>query len=880
MGASRWLPLFVSSALLGAFGAVIIQAPEAAAVPAVQPAVFSTPGCVTWSMPTGVSAVSIAATGAAGGSQGAGIGGGAAAGGYGDTVRAILSDAAGSTLDVCTDVGGGSGGNNGGGASGVSLGSFLTSPVLVAGGGGGAGGGDGCGGYCGSGAGGNVSQNGTNPRGVGLGAGTFGYGAVSSTTAPYGSVGVGGTTSYATAGSSGSAPTDAAPGVGGSGGSGFNGGGGGGGGGGYYGGGGGGGSAIGYGGPGGGGGSDYCVDAAVVTSSVAGCAVLAGGVTTPPASVTITPITEAVAFTSAAPSGSAAVVGGSYSPTATVSAEFPNDTPGTASFSVDPSSDAGVCVQTGSSANFLLEAPGTCIIDVSATTSADGATAPVVTQSFTIVGDPALSWNQPGPIVYGSTLAAVLNASSGGVTGVFSYTAAGSGSTAYPETAVSSTTVLAAGAYTLTATFTPSSAGYLPGVTVSTDLTVTPATPVVSITNLPATGIAGSSFTPDYTTTGDGTVFNVTVSPGTVCAASQSGTVEFLTAGTCTLTPSVAATNNYTQATGTPVEVTVDAPATITSTATAYLPWLRSGSFTITTAGTPTATVTETGTLPYGLAFTPGPGGTATIAGTAGLLSLGTHTVTITATNGVGAPAVQTLTVVVGFAPALAAPTSAHLTVGHGGDIRFFAFGYPVPSLTVIGALPAGMTFVDNGDGTGALTGTPATASTGLYNIEVTATNPFGASTRTVTIDVHGLPRAAPITVTNPGAQTSTTGTAASLAIAATDSAYGQTLSYSATGLPAGLTIETSSGLISGTPTSVGIFPVAVTATDKKGASGSAAFTWTVAPPEPPTAQQQACSVNTLNGTETRTRVVTLQGDQWIAGNWSAWSVCMTTTGS
>src|SRR6185312_14455098 len=52
-------------------------------------------------------------------------------------------------------------------------------------------------------------------------------------------------------------------------------------------------------------------------------------------------------------------------------------------------------------------------------------------------------------------------------------------------------------------------------------------------------------------------------------------------------------------------------------------------------------------------------------------------------------------------------------------------------------------------------------------------------------------------TVTNPGSQTSTVGTPASLQIHATDSATGQTLTYSATGLPAGLSINSSSGLIS-----------------------------------------------------------------------------------
>jgi subtilase family serine protease len=84
------------------------------------------------------------------------------------------------------------------------------------------------------------------------------------------------------------------------------------------------------------------------------------------------------------------------------------------------------------------------------------------------------------------------------------------------------------------------------------------------------------------------------------------------------------------------------------------------------------------------------------------------------------------------------------------------------------------------------------------------------------------------VTVTNPGSQTGTVGTAASLQVSASDSASGQTLTYSATGLPAGLSISSSTGLISGTPTTAGTSSVTVTATDTTGASGSASFTWTI----------------------------------------------------
>jgi Putative Ig domain len=86
------------------------------------------------------------------------------------------------------------------------------------------------------------------------------------------------------------------------------------------------------------------------------------------------------------------------------------------------------------------------------------------------------------------------------------------------------------------------------------------------------------------------------------------------------------------------------------------------------------------------------------------------------------------------------------------------------------------------------------------------------------------------VTVNSPGSQTGTVGTAASLQISATDTAAG-TLSYGASGLPAGLSVNTSTGLISGTPTTAGASNVTVTAADSTGPSGSASFTWTISSP-------------------------------------------------
>ena len=99
-----------------------------------------------------------------------------------------------------------------------------------------------------------------------------------------------------------------------------------------------------------------------------------------------------------------------------------------------------------------------------------------------------------------------------------------------------------------------------------------------------------------------------------------------------------------------------------------------------------------------------------------------------------------------------------------------------------------------------------------------------GLATNSFAVNINGNPNA--VTVTNPGNQTGTVGTPASLQIQASDP--GQTLTYSATGLPAGLSINSSTGLISGTPTATGSSNVTVTVTAGNGSSGTAAFTWTI----------------------------------------------------
>ncbi|PRY38186.1 S8 family peptidase [Umezawaea tangerina] len=81
--------------------------------------------------------------------------------------------------------------------------------------------------------------------------------------------------------------------------------------------------------------------------------------------------------------------------------------------------------------------------------------------------------------------------------------------------------------------------------------------------------------------------------------------------------------------------------------------------------------------------------------------------------------------------------------------------------------------------------------------------------------------------VANPGSQATTVGTAVSLQLTAVNGTSPYT--WTATGLPAGLSIS-SSGLISGTPTTEGTSSVTVTATDAAAKTASATFSWVVNP--------------------------------------------------
>jgi subtilisin-like proprotein convertase family protein len=164
---------------------------------------------------------------------------------------------------------------------------------------------------------------------------------------------------------------------------------------------------------------------------------------------------------------------------------------------------------------------------------------------------------------------------------------------------------------------------------------------------------------------------------------------------------------------------------------------------------------------------------------------------------------------------------------------------------------------------------TPAQVQTALVNNSIpnTLTGVGGTSpNKLLNIDFLNGGTPSTVTVANPGNQSGTVGTAASVA----NSASGGTAPYSwsATGLPAGLSISASTGTISGSPTTAGSSSVTVTATDSSSPakSGSASFTWTVNPVGTCTPQTNGTNV-TISDNATVESSVSVSG---CTGNASA----------
>ncbi|HQR21874.1 MAG TPA: putative Ig domain-containing protein [Burkholderiaceae bacterium] len=465
---------------------------------------------------------------------------------------------------------------------------------------------------------------------------------------------------------------------------------------------------------------------------------------------------------------------------------------------------------TAATSNFTIRATDTA--------SASGTRAYSITTSAAIVVNPA---NLPGGTVgtaYSSTISAT--GGTGAKTFAVSAGALPAGLTLNASTGVISGTPTAAATYafTIRATDTIGATG-----TRAYSVTINPAI-VVNPASLPG-GTLGTPYSQSISPTGGTGTYTFSVSAGALPA----GLTLNAATGAITGTPTTAATSNFTiratdgnGAIGSRAYTVAIAAAIVVNPAS--LPGGTVGSAyssTVTaTGGTGTRTFSvSVGTLPAGLALN---ASTGVISGTP--TTTGTSSFTIRATDSIGAVGSRAYTVTINPAitvspaslPNGTSGTAYSRTISASGGTGTYSYSVSAGSLGAGLALNAA---------TGVISGTPTTTGARSFTIRATDGNgTFGSQSYTISIN-------AAVTVNPATLPNGTVGTGYSQTVTATGGTGAGTYTYSVSvgALPAGLALNASTGVISGTPTSTGSSSFTIRATDGIGAIGSRAYTVTIA---------------------------------------------------
>ncbi|GAB1646103.1 putative Ig domain-containing protein [Krasilnikovia sp. MM14-A1259] len=278
--------------------------------------------------------------------------------------------------------------------------------------------------------------------------------------------------------------------------------------------------------------------------------------------------------------------------------------------------------------------------------------------------------------------------------------------------------------------------------------------------------------------------------------------------------------------------VTVTATDSVKRTGTATFTWITAAAVTVTNPGTRYSGVNQASSLqmaaaggqtPYTWSATGLPTGLSINAAT-GLISgtptkAGTSAAKVTATDPAKRAGSVSFSWTAGVAPVVSSPGTRASVVGAVVSLALSASGAKAPYVWSAVGLPVGVSINAK---TGVISGTASGA--GSYSVTVTATDAAKIpGSVAFTWDVA----AAPVSVVDPGVQQGTVGQATTLALAAKGGTGPYT--WSAAGLPAGLSLNAGTGVISGTPSSAGTATVAVTVTDSAKRTGAATFTWITA---------------------------------------------------
>jgi hypothetical protein len=455
---------------------------------------------------------------------------------------------------------------------------------------------------------------------------------------------------------------------------------------------------------------------------------------------------QTISYTSTAPVG-ATVGGPTYTVTATATSGLP------VAFTIDATA-ASVCTISGSTVSFI--SAGTCVIDANQAGNASFNAAPQVQQSFAVgKGSQTISYTSTAPAgaaVGGSPYTVTATATSG-LPVSFTIDA-----TASSVCTISGSTVSFIGAGTCVIDANQAgNANYNAAPQAQQSFAVGKANQTISYTSTAPVGatVGGPTYTVTATATSGLTVtFTVDATATSVCSISGS-TVSFIGAGTCVLDANQPGNANYNAAPQAQQSFAVGKGSqTISFTSTAP---------SNATVGGPTYTVTATATSGLAVTFTIAPASASVCSISGSTVSfIGTGTCTINADQAGNAsynaaPQVQQ-SFQVNQAPQITSANVTSFTSTVPGTFTVTTTGFPTNasmSITESGALPSGVTFVNNNNGTATLAGTPAAGTQGTYSIVITANNgvpPNATQNFTLTV-LNNPPQLAtnPVTYTTPG---------------------------------------------------------------------------------------------------------------------------------
>ena len=478
----------------------------------------------------------------------------------------------------------------------------------------------------------------------------------------------------------------------------------------------------------------------------------------------------------------------------------------------------GISVSSGGSVSGSATTPGTFNFTVRSTDSSTGTGAPFsTTRTYSVtVSPPTIAVapaTLPNPTV-GAAYSQTVSASGGTAPYMFAVTAGATPAGVVLSAAgVLSGTPTAAGTFNFTVTATDNG-----GFTGSRAYTFTVAAPAIAIAPASlANAVAGQAYSSTVTASGGTAPYAFAFTAGSLPSGmtlSSTGVLSGTSTMAGTFNFTVSATDSSTGA-GAPFSgsraysLTVAAPSVIIAPATLPNPTVGAAySRTVTASG---------GTAPYTFAVTAGATPSGLSLSPAGVLSgtptsAGTVNFTVTATDGNGFNGARTYNVTVGGPTLVLTPTSqpaAH--VGQAYSASFTTTGGTAPyHHSVTGSLPAGLSLADNGT----LSGTPTQAGNFPVAIHVIDSSTGAGSPFTATVNLTLTVDADPLVLTPAStALTATYGASNSIVFTSSGGSAPRTLSITGA-IPAGMSFDPASGVLSGTPSVTGSFSFTVTVTD------------------------------------------------------------------